>query len=261
MISTAALVSALTLASAVVASPFHAVKSQIERQVDQPIVFNGLTYEGEGCPAGSITTGELDFENWQFEIFYANLMASIGTNFHCFCKTDFVAYNVLQSPMIPSKISSASLLLSSRPPLPSRLPSSGKHISLPNSSHHCYLNSTRFNVSRNKLTLLSGDYKGHVNITEGVYAKQQNQYKFKDNEGVTNMQWEFTGPVDTATVFTNVMNTTLLSPCQSAGSKFTMIINNYLTLTTEDGGSGSISVAGIDDAGIMQSIKFNSTSC
>lgn len=75
------------------------------------------------------------------------------------------------------------------------------------------------------------------------------------------MQWEFRGPLDQATVFTNVMNTTLLSPCQAPGSNFTMIINNYLTLTTEGSGSGNITVSGIEKAGIMQSIKFNSTSC
>lgn len=75
MINTTSFISALALASAVVASPFQLVAP---RQLDQPIIFNGLSYEGAGCPAGSITTGELDFENWQFEIFYAKLAASIG---------------------------------------------------------------------------------------------------------------------------------------------------------------------------------------
>lgn len=75
------------------------------------------------------------------------------------------------------------------------------------------------------------------------------------------MQWEFKGPLAVETTYANTMNTSLSSSCQSAGANFTMIINNYLTLTSEDGGSGSIAVSGLSDAGIMQSIKFNSTAC
>lgn len=83
MLTTASLISALTLASAVIATPLKAVIDP--RKVDQPLIFNGISYKGEGCPEGSITTGEMDFVNWQFEIFYANLTASIGTSYPCFC--------------------------------------------------------------------------------------------------------------------------------------------------------------------------------
>lgn len=75
MFNTFAIISALALTSAVSASPSRLVKS---RQIDQPITFENFSYEGEGCPAGSITTGALDFENFQFDVFYSDLVASIG---------------------------------------------------------------------------------------------------------------------------------------------------------------------------------------
>lgn len=114
--------------------------------------------------------------------------------------------------------------------------------------------------TQSQLVVLGGTYRGNVDITEGVYAKQQNQYKFDKNDGVIDMKWEFKGPLHTETAFTNSLNLTLNSPCVSAGGRFRMIINNYLTLTTQDGGSGSISVNSLD-AAVMQSTKLHQKAC
>jgi hypothetical protein len=114
-------------------------------------------------------------------------------------------------------------------------------------------------TANTQVVVAGGDFKGHVKLDKGVYGKQQNQVKFANNPGVTNYQWEFKGPVDTDTVFTNVLNSTFVTNC-SQGGKFRMILNNYLTLTTQDGGSGSISVSELD-AEIKQSMKIDTYSC
>ncbi|TDZ74466.1 putative secreted protein [Colletotrichum trifolii] len=111
-----------------------------------------------------------------------------------------------------------------------------------------------------QLVVIDGTYRGHVKLTEGAWAKNQNQYKFANNDGVTNMEWPFKGPVDVATAFTNKLSTEFQSGCNSNGGNFTLIINNYLTLTTQGTGEGSISVTDLDGA-VTQSVKLQTARC
>ncbi|GKT94900.1 secreted protein [Colletotrichum tofieldiae] len=102
--------------------------------------------------------------------------------------------------------------------------------------------------------------RGHVRLTEGAWAKNQNQYKFANNPDSTDMEWTFKGPTDLATSFTNTLSTEFQSGCNSNGGRFTLIINNYLTLTTEGTGEGEISVTELDGA-VKQSIKLITKRC
>ncbi|KZL75053.1 secreted protein [Colletotrichum tofieldiae] len=111
-----------------------------------------------------------------------------------------------------------------------------------------------------QLVILSGTYRGHVRLTEGAWAKNQNQYKFANNPDSTDMEWTFKGPTDLATSFTNTLSTEFQSGCNSNGGRFTLIINNYLTLTTEGTGEGEISVTELDGA-VKQSIKLITKRC
>ncbi|KAK1962301.1 hypothetical protein LY78DRAFT_616226 [Colletotrichum sublineola] len=111
-----------------------------------------------------------------------------------------------------------------------------------------------------QLVILSGTYRGHVKLTEGATAKNQNQYKFANNDGVTNMEWPFKGPVDLSTAFVNQLNTEFQSGCNSTGGKFTLIVDNILTMTTEGGGEGQISITELDGA-VKQSIKMQTKNC
>ncbi|KZL80899.1 secreted protein [Colletotrichum incanum] len=111
-----------------------------------------------------------------------------------------------------------------------------------------------------QLVILSGTYKGHVKLTEGAWAKNQNQYKFANNPGSTDMEWTFKGPTDLATSFTNTLSTEFQSGCNSNGGRFTLIINNFLTMTTEGTGEGEISVTELDGA-VKQSIKLATKNC
>ncbi|CCF39392.1 hypothetical protein CH063_02117 [Colletotrichum higginsianum] len=111
-----------------------------------------------------------------------------------------------------------------------------------------------------QLVIVSGAYKGHVRLTEGAWAKNQNQYKFANNPGTIDMEWPFKGPVDVATVFSNKLNIEFQSGCNSNGGQLTLIINNYLTMTTEGTGEGEISVQELDGA-IEQSIKLATKDC
>ncbi|TQN73638.1 putative secreted protein [Colletotrichum shisoi] len=111
-----------------------------------------------------------------------------------------------------------------------------------------------------QLVIVSGTYKGHVRLTKGAWAKNQNQYKFADNPGEIDMEWPFTGPVNATTSFTNKLSTEFQSGCNSNGGQFTMIINNYLTMTTEGTGEGEISVSELDGA-VEQSVKLTTKDC
>lgn len=130
----------------------------------------------------------------------------------------------------------------------------------------CRVELTFNTTTATQLIVLGGTYKGHVDIEKGVYAKEENQYKFKGNSGVADMDFVFKGPLNVDTEFTNVLNITLESGCASAGGEFTLVVHNYLTLTTnpdKDGpgnGSGSIEVSELDQ-GVRQSIQLASQGC
>ncbi|KAK1982528.1 hypothetical protein LZ30DRAFT_590440 [Colletotrichum cereale] len=111
-----------------------------------------------------------------------------------------------------------------------------------------------------QLVILSGTYKGHVNLTEGAWAKNQNQYKFANNNGSTDMEWSFKGPVDLDTSFTNELDVEFQSGCNSNGGLYTLIINNFLSMTSEGTGEGEISVTELDGA-VKQSVKLATKNC
>ncbi|KAH7399757.1 hypothetical protein BKA64DRAFT_464422 [Cadophora sp. MPI-SDFR-AT-0126] len=204
MVQIASIVSAFGLIAAAVAGPL------VERQVTAPIIIGDVTYDGSGCPPGSIEVGNINFQTWEFELFYKKLTTSIKGGD-------------------------------------------------PKTKVKCQIRVPLKTVSNTQLVLLAGSYRGHVAIEKGVYAKQQNQYKFDKNPGTTNMQWEFKGPMNASTTFTNELAIEFQSGC-SQGGQFTLIINNYLTMTSEDGGSGSITVSELD-AAVKQSVVLKSKAC
>lgn len=111
-----------------------------------------------------------------------------------------------------------------------------------------------------RLTFRSGTYKGHVRLTEGAWAKNQNQYKFKGSRGTINLEWPFKAPIDAATEFTNNLSTEFRSGCNSNGGKFTMIINNYLSMSSDGPGEGEISITELDGV-VKQSTKLATEKC
>ncbi|KAK0367876.1 hypothetical protein CLIM01_14768 [Colletotrichum limetticola] len=111
-----------------------------------------------------------------------------------------------------------------------------------------------------RLTIRSGTYKGHVRLTEGAWAKNQNQYKFKGSRGTINLEWPFKAPIDAATEFTNNLSTEFQSGCNSNGGKFTMIINNYLSMSSDGPGEGEISITELDGV-VKQSTKLATAKC
>ncbi|KAJ6019938.1 Secreted protein [Penicillium canescens] len=84
----------------------------------------------------------------------------------------------------------------------------------------------RTSASR-QINVLRGDFHGHVYLQKGMTAYEKNTYSFAGSPGTTEMKWPFTGPVNLDTVFTNTMNTTLVSQC---GGDFTLQIDNELIL-------------------------------
>ncbi|KAJ0167620.1 putative secreted protein [Colletotrichum tanaceti] len=174
------------------------------------IVITSLSYEGEGCPPGSLE-GTLGDGN-DFEVVYKNLTASI------------------------------------RPP--------EKEVKV-----KCQIKVGLQTTADKQLVIVSGTYSGHVRLTEGAWAKNQNQYKFDKNEGVSNMEWEFKGPTNVETRFTNKLDIEFQSGCNSNGGHFTMIINNYLSMKSEHGnGEGEITVRELDGV-VEQSVKLLTTDC
>ncbi|KAK2051742.1 hypothetical protein LY76DRAFT_673765 [Colletotrichum caudatum] len=124
----------------------------------------------------------------------------------------------------------------------------------------CHIEVSLETSADKQLVVLSGTYRGHVKLTEGAWAKNQNQYKFANNDGTINMEWPFKGPVDLSTAFVNELATEFQSGCNSTGGKFTLIVNNYLTMTTEGSGEGQISITELDGA-VKQSVKLQSMNC
>ncbi|KAG4433072.1 hypothetical protein IFR05_011438 [Cadophora sp. M221] len=204
MVQLASIISAFGLVAVALAGPL------VERQVRDPIIVGDVTYSGAGCPPGSIEVGKIDFEKWEFELFYKKLTASIKAG----------------DPKVNVK---------------------------------CQIKVPLRTVGGTQLVVLAGDYRGNIDITKGVYAKQQNQYKFDKNPGVANMQWEFKGPMKATTTFTNELDIEFSSGCRDGGD-YLLIINNYLTMTSQDGGSGSITVSALD-AAVKQSIVVKTKGC
>ncbi|KXH68016.1 hypothetical protein CSAL01_10739 [Colletotrichum salicis] len=115
-------------------------------------------------------------------------------------------------------------------------------------------------AAERQLVILSGTYKGHVRLTEGAWAKNQNQYKFKGSPGTINLEWPFKAPIDAATESTNNLSTEFRSGCNSKGGKFTMIINNYLSMSSDGPGEGEISITELDGV-VKQSTKLATANC
>ncbi|KAL3417159.1 hypothetical protein PVAG01_11159 [Phlyctema vagabunda] len=198
---------AFCFAGAAMASPMVEVA---KRGKSVPISITSLEYEGEGCPAGSLT-GSLDPNTGEFDVFYRELDASIKPG------DDKVKVK-------------------------------------------CHIEVGLQTSADTQLVVISGTYRGHVRLTKGGWAKNQNQYKFKNNPGTTDMEWVFKGPTDVSTAFTNELATTFKSGCGSDGGAYTLIINNYLTMTTEGSGEGEISIQELDGA-IKQSVKLSTEDC
>lgn len=80
--------------------------------------------------------------------------------------------------------------------------------------------------------MLRGEFSGHVKLeSEGMTAYEKNTYSFSKNKGEHEMRWDFKGPTDLDTVFTNDIKTTFLSPC---GGDFELILDNILELRRGD---------------------------
>lgn len=89
MVQLITLISVLCLAFAAAASPL--TPAIVQRNVTQPLTFVGIEYHGEGCPPNSIVPGDLNFDTWEFEVYYKKLTASIG---------EYIAYKIAELMLI-----------------------------------------------------------------------------------------------------------------------------------------------------------------
>ncbi|OHF04613.1 hypothetical protein CORC01_00084 [Colletotrichum orchidophilum] len=115
-------------------------------------------------------------------------------------------------------------------------------------------------AAERQLVVLSGTFTGYVLLTEGAWAKYENQYKYAGNPGTIKMEWPFKAPINAVTKFTNTLSTEFRSGCNSTGGKFTLIINNYLSMSNDGKGEGQISVTELDGA-VKQSTKLTTLPC
>ncbi|KAL1637816.1 hypothetical protein SLS56_000371 [Neofusicoccum ribis] len=97
---------------------------------------------------------------------------------------------------------------------------------------NCHIKVGLRTAASKQVNVLKGDFTGHVYLSsKGMTAYEKNTYSFAGNDGDHEMRWDFDGPVDLDTVFTNELKTTFLSPC---GGDFTLQIDNVLMLKRGD---------------------------